>query len=266
MSGGFRPTRSGLKPSLVFIAEEHFDANALARLGCWALLAVIAVGGAVYASRTELGARRVVVATANINADPGEPSRTLTTQLLARASAVEAQNRRLSDSLQALAADRDALTNKVTSLEQSLGDVTGSIAKLAPAQKPATPEVAAKPPAVDPAPAPPITSSQTVAPDTDAATGSTAINTQFGIDIGGALSMAALRTRWAALKAGHQTLLDGLRPIVSLQENPKGGFSLRLIAGPMANAAEAAKRCAGLGAAKVPCRPTAFDGQKLAVR
>jgi hypothetical protein len=45
-----------------------------------------------------------------------------------------------------------------------------------------------------------------------------------------------------------------------------GGVELRLVAGPIANAASAARLCATLAAAGATCQPATFDGQRLAMR
>jgi hypothetical protein len=277
MDGGFRPTRKGLGPSIVLVAEEQFDVPTLIRLGFWGVGAIVALTIAVLAGRSDLGEQRVEVALANISAKPGEPSRTLTTQLLARAGNVETQNRKLTESIQTLSADRDALANKVTSLEQSLGDVTGSISKLARAPTQASPPAPAQAAQSSPGQAgqptvvatlkatPPANDDKPEKPDepTDS-TGSIATTTEFGIDVGGAATMVGLRTRWTILKASYGPVFEGLRPVVSLREKPKGGFDLRLVAGPIANAAGAAKLCAEFTGTKVGCRPTLFDGQRLA--
>jgi hypothetical protein len=41
---------------------------------------------------------------------------------------------------------------------------------------------------------------------------------------------------------------------------------LRLVVGPLANAATAARLCAALANAGTTCQPTVFDGQRLAIR
>jgi hypothetical protein len=39
----------------------------------------------------------------------------------------------------------------------------------------------------------------------------------YGADIGSSLSVKALRTRWAGLRAAHPQLFEGLQPVVSLR-------------------------------------------------
>jgi hypothetical protein len=91
--------------------------------------------------------------------------------------------------------------------------------------------------------------------------------TEFAIDLGGDMSIDGLRARWANIKGNHGAALEGLRPLVSVREGAKPGtVELRLIAGPVANAGDAAKVCASLQTKGVACRTTEFDGQRLSLR
>ena len=52
-----------------------------------------------------------------------------------------------------------------------------------------------------------------------------------------------------------------------MRERPRaGGIELRLIAGPIPNAATAARLCGAMTAAGAICAPALFDGQRLAGR
>ncbi|MCC6948998.1 MAG: hypothetical protein IT539_14635 [Bradyrhizobiaceae bacterium] len=96
---------------------------------------------------------------------------------------------------------------------------------------------------------------------------STASRTEFAVDLGGDATMDGLRALWANLQGNHGQTLSGLRPLVSVQEGKqRGSVELRLVAGPMANAAAAARTCAALQAKGVGCQTTVFDGQRLALR
>ena len=69
--------------------------------------------------------------------------------------------------------------------------------------------------------------------------------TEFGLDLGSASTVEALRTAWTAALRRHGPLLEGLRPVVQMRERPRpGAVELRLIAGPIPNAATAARLCA----------------------
>jgi hypothetical protein len=86
----------------------------------------------------------------------------------------------------------------------------------------------------------------------------------YGIDLGGASTVEALRSLWATTKAEHAPLLDRLQPAVVLRPTGKGGApQLRLMAGPFADAGSAATICKTFVAGRGVCRPFAFDGQKL---
>ncbi|MFC0242851.1 hypothetical protein [Rhodopseudomonas telluris] len=85
--------------------------------------------------------------------------------------------------------------------------------------------------------------------------------TSFGVELGGANSVDGLRNLWRRMAKAHKELKD-MRPIIMVKENASGG-QLRLVAGPLDDAAAAAKLCAALGAADRPCETTVFDGQRL---
>ncbi|MET0969111.1 MAG: hypothetical protein ABWY18_07920 [Tardiphaga sp.] len=89
--------------------------------------------------------------------------------------------------------------------------------------------------------------------------------TEFGVDIGGANSVDGLRAIWRGVAKSKP--LDGLRPIMMVKERGTGlGMQLRLIAGPVTDAAAAAKICAALTESGRPCETTVFDGQRLALK
>ena len=86
----------------------------------------------------------------------------------------------------------------------------------------------------------------------------------FGIDLGGAASIEALRSHWAALKANHGPLLAGLQPLAAQHPRRPSGVTDRLVAGPLPNTAEAARLCARLPAMRTGCHPAKFSGAQLA--
>ncbi len=205
---------------------------------------------------------------------------------------------RLNDAVRVLAAERDRLANRLEQLERSVGDITASIpqTKRAPVNQeppppPTAPEVQVAPPNPAPRPqvqgpnqimppqpkqqspqvvltppvapeTPPANQQQAAAPDQPGTT-----RTEFGVDLGGEKSVDGLRARWATLRGNHGATLDGLRPVIAIKEGQKAGtVELRLVAGPVANAAAAARVCARLQTSGVPCVPTVFDGQRLSLR
>lgn len=137
---------------------------------------------------------------------------------------------------------------------------------------PAAAKLSEPAPAVEPSPAPPeITASVqpvTVAEPAPAAIEAVATpvaRTEFGVDIGGANSVDGLRAIWRGMSKSRA--LNGLRPIMMVKERPTGlGMQLRLVAGPLTDAAAAAKICAALTESNRPCETSVFDGQRLAAK
>jgi len=140
-----------------FLAEEdELDRRALWRLGSWGVGAVGAVIVAVLANQSAIGLRREQIAAVDLTRQAQQA------QLVARES--QNETRRLASAIDTLSGDRDRLYSRVTSLEQGLDSVTGTIARqAAPAPSPTT----AEPPTASPSPAPvptvaPVASTQPV--------------------------------------------------------------------------------------------------------
>jgi hypothetical protein len=91
--------------------------------------------------------------------------------------------------------------------------------------------------------------------------------TEFGVDVGGANSIPGLRALWRGLtKSRANAALAKLRPIIVIKENTNGlGMQLRLVAGPIIDAAAAAKICASLTVSDRSCSTAVFEGQRLAL-
>ncbi|MGN6309263.1 MAG: hypothetical protein ACTHNN_06860 [Xanthobacteraceae bacterium] len=90
--------------------------------------------------------------------------------------------------------------------------------------------------------------------------------TRFGVDLGTARSIGGLRALWRRVTAAHPSVFTDLRPVIGLKER-KGatGVELRLIAGPLDDAARAAGICAAITASRHSCATTTFEGQQLAM-
>ena len=132
-------------------------------------------------------------------------------------------------------------------------ETTEGAAEKKPEPQPAPAEVAAmpaKPPEATESEAPSIAVQQT----------------RFAIDLGGANSLDGLRALWRGVTKSHPEVA-ALRPIIMIKEGTTGlGMQLRLGAGPLVNAAAAAKLCAGLSENDRHCETTVFDGQRLSMR
>ncbi|MDE2379159.1 hypothetical protein [Bradyrhizobium sp.] len=133
------------------------------------------------------------------------------------------------------------------------------------------PETSAKPaadsvsPPTEVATAAPATQPETAEGETPAPA-ITVQQTRFAVDLGGASSIGGLRALWRGLiKASPE--LAALRPIIMIKENNTGaGMQLRLGAGPLVNAAAAAKICAALAENDRTCETAVFDGQHLSMK
>ncbi len=92
--------------------------------------------------------------------------------------------------------------------------------------------------------------------------------TEFGVDLGAANSIDGLRALWRGLlKYRPNKVLADLRPLIVVKERNNGlGMQLRLVAGPLNDAATAARICATMAENSRPCETTLFDGQRLALK
>ena len=92
-------------------------------------------------------------------------------------------------------------------------------------------------------------------------------HTDFGVDLGSASSIKGLRALWHGVLKSDAKELASLRPIIVLKERTNGlGMQLRLVAGPLVDAAAAAKICAVLSENGRVCETAVFDGQRLALK
>jgi hypothetical protein len=121
----------------------------------------------------------------------------------------------------------------------------------------------------EPAPAPTEVAAASAKPSEATESEAPAIavqQTRFAIDLGGANSIDGLRALWRGVTKSNPEIA-ALRPIIMIKEGNAGlGMQLRLGAGPLINAAAAAKLCAGLAENDRHCETTVFDGQRLSMR
>ena len=144
--------------------EDELDRRALWRLGTWGVGAVAAVVVAVMANQTQFGWKRDQMAAADLSQRAQ--------QIQNIASQTEREARRLASAIDTLNSDRDRLYTRVTSLEQGLDSVTGSIARqgsaaASPASATASPAAEPQQAAQNPAPAVAPVSTQTAAATPD---------------------------------------------------------------------------------------------------
>lgn len=148
-----------------------------------------------------------------------------------------------------------------------IAPVATAPAASSPPAKPA--EQKAETSSTDQPPAPTVTAAiapQEAAP-ADIPSATIVRKTEFGVDLGGANSVEGLRAVWrGAIKSNSQQLAS-LQPIIVVKERHDGlGMQLRLVAGPLSDAAEAAKVCAGiLTESNRPCETALYEGQRLSM-
>ena len=227
------------------------------RLVVWGSTAATALLIAVMSSRGVVGSQRAAVAASTFGGatvavvQPLQPAPT-PQQPAARPFDAQAETKKLADAVRDLSADNDELKSRLAVVEHSVDDVTGSIARQAQATPP-------WPDSGPPVPATPAAIAAVVAP-------ALPLPMEYGVDIGSAVSIQALRARWAGIRSAHPQLFDGLAPTVSLSETPQSNRpELRLVLGPIASANAAAKLCTTLERFRLTCQPTIFAGRHLAL-
>src|SRR5580704_8909162 len=230
--------------------------HGLWRLVVWGSTAATALLIAVLSSRGVVGSQRAAVAASTLGGGTVAIVQPLQTpqQLAARPFDAQAETKKLADAVRDLTADNDELKSRLAVVEHSVDDVTGSIERQAKATAP--------PPWPDsgpPVPATPAAIAAVVAP-------ALPLPMEYGVDIGSAVSIQALRARWAGIRSAHPQLFDGLAPTISLGETQQSNRpELRLVIGPLASANAAAKLCKTLERLRLTCQPTIFAGRHLAL-
>ena len=253
------------------IRNLRIDMREMARPAVWGCAAAAALLAVAVASQTAVGKSRITTAYGLITGAPTEQERR-TTQ---RQRDIENETRRLADAMTGLSDDRDQLLARIAVIERNYEDVTGSLGRLTYATAPSTEQqlfpLAAStdlaPVVAPPQPLPPATIAVAPVESSQAETAeTTTARTDFGVDLGGGTSLASLRTAWDQIRRNHAGALEGLRPVIGVRDGKGGQVDLRLVVGPIPNAAAAAKLCAVLAAGGLSCQPAMFDGQRLALR
>jgi hypothetical protein len=234
----------------------------------WAMVTVLAFSVAIMAGRSDPGARRL---DATLDGLPWPlrkaSSGSQDAATIARVAREDAEARALTETVRTLVTDRDRLMARLALLERER-DVTASI----PSRQSSKPNPADTTSSLFSGPSLTLalTADQhaSVAPATApaaAAINSVAVRTEFGVDLGTAPTLDGIRALWSNLRSQHSALLGGLQPVIAMHESEKPGMvAIRLVAGPLANAAAAARLCATLAGTITACQPTAFEGQRLA--
>ena len=270
---------SGKAASKPEAAKKPFTMRNLRRMTLWGAAAAGTLFLAVLTSRSEVGVQRLAAAFSS--------PRNTRTQLAARPLDAQAETRRLAAAVHDLTTENSQLKSRLAVVEQNMDDITGSVTRQIEAVKaktaapwpadatpgPLTPAViasivspaAAPPPAglAAPFPSRPVSAPP---PPADAASSGVA-PTEYGVDIGSALSIQMLRARWLGVRSAHSQLFEGLTPTVMLREIPQSKrVELRLVVGPLANDEAAVRLCAALAPYRLYCQPTVFDRQHVALQ
>ncbi len=267
--------------------ENPFDRRAFLRLAGWSVAATSAVVLAMLANQSSLKIRRDEVASADLALQARQ------VQMLSQQT--QSDSKRLASAVETLSSDRDRLYARVTTLEQGLDSVTGSIGRQAAAATRPMPPVAELPQPADPvasappadlpkfSPATPLMAPKSLMAPPEASAGKfdapppavvasappaeaadrPLTRADFGIDLGIAPSVEGLRALWRQISTAHPALA-ALQPLIVVKEKPGvAGMQLRLVAGPLRDASSAQQICAALPPGRL-CEPAAYDGQKLA--
>jgi hypothetical protein len=278
-----------LEPDMREPRRRSREFNALLWLGGWGGAAAIALTALAIASQTKTAGDRLRQVFA-IN----EPA--AIAQMPPRVTQLESDVLLLTAQVRALTVERDRLAGRIALLESSIDDMTGAIkrqaaataAALAAKTTPPTPSAPATTapsaaanasPAASPTPPPiaaaaPKADTQTTAavplPPTrvaavsanDAAPPATNQN-EFGLDLGGAVTLDGIRQRWITVKASFGPLLSGMYPLAA-REHRAGASGYRLVVGPLPNSPAATGLCAHFAAARTACKSVKFDGEQIA--
>jgi len=270
--------------------KKTFTMQRLWRMALWGATAASALLVAVLTTRSEVGSQRVAIVLSSLRVTslvrPGQA----TTQIAARPFDAQAETRRLSGAVRGLAADSDQVKSRLAAVEHNMDDITGSISRQVEAAKAGTAAPSPWPAAAAPVPATPAVIASVVAPVVPPPTGLAAPlplspptpaaaqppadatapgaqPTEYGVDIGSALSIQALRARWLGMRSAHPQLFEGLAPTATVREIPRSNrVELRLVVGPLADPEAAARLCASLAPFRLFCQPTIFDRRHLALQ
>ena len=230
--------------------------HGLWRLVVWGSTAATALLIAVLSSRGVVGSQRAAVAATTLRGSAVavvQPAQS-PPQPAARSFEAQAETKKLAEAVRDLTADNDELKSRLAVVEHSVDDVTGSIARQA--QSTAPPPWPENGP---PVPATPAAIAAVIAP-------ALPLPMEYGVDIGSAVSIQALRARWAGIRSAHPQLFDGLAPTIALGETQQSNRpELRLVIGPLPSADAAARLCTTLGRFRLTCQPTIFAGRHLAL-
>jgi hypothetical protein len=289
-----RPPLATATPKTLATTMTTFDA--LWRHVLWGSAAVAAVLIAVFTSLGTFGSQRASRALSSFASLPSphaaQSASPSPNQAVRGPLDPDAATRQLAQTVRGLLEDRDQILVRLSTLEHSVDDMTGSItqqiagakAVTTPVSPPQWPDEAPPIPTIPasieavaesimppvqpvaatvplPKPLPPVVGPW---PYEDAPVAS---GQAYGAEIGSATSLKSLHARWADIHAAHGQMFEGLRPVVTIRDNRLSNRAeLRLVVGPLVSAQAAAQLCVSLAAVRISCQPTMFDRRHLALQ
>jgi hypothetical protein len=283
-----------------FLADEdELDRRALWRLGSWGVGTVGVLIAGILAAQSPLAERRDQLASADLVKQSqqlqwiAKESQNQARQLAAAVEVLNSDRDRLYARVTVLEQGLDSVTGSIArqsaaAAQPPVAPPSGappSALSVLPDSKSDAPPPKIAPVASVPSPAPVVANRQSDrTPDKPepAATGAVSANdpiptdaagvtpvqpTEFGVDLGTATSVEGLRALWRGVSKANAAQLASLTPIIVVKERTDGlGMQLRLVAGPLTDAAAAAKICATLTENKRACDTSTYDGQRLALQ
>ncbi len=100
-----------------------------------------------------------------------------------------------------------------------------------------------------------------VAPVPERRPAQVATRTSFGVDLGSYGTLQMLESKWKVLAKKDPALVKRLTPMIATRDGTMGDET-HLIAGPFADAADAATACAKFKSIGASCRTTPFPGDR----
>lgn len=280
MIRGQKMPKQAIRRAKPVVSYLRLDLRGLVRPALWGCAAVASLLVVAFATQTATGKNRLATAYGVMTGSSDAAMLEQERRAIQREHVLDVEARHLTEAMRNLSEDRDQLLARMAVLERNYEDVTGSLGRLANPPKSSTEHLFPIAPSTELAPvilptqpttpiatipAAPAEREVAAAPQAETAE-PTSARTDFGVDLGGGSTLAAMRAAWNQVRRNHASLLDGLRPVIGVRDGKGGQVDLRLIVGPISNAAVAAKLCASLAAAGLSCQPATFDGQRLALR
>jgi hypothetical protein len=260
----------------------------------WGTAAALALGAFAFTAQSEGGNARLQLALAGALADKPQA----VAAIVPASSTVDPTLKALQERLARVDSERAGIDARLTTVEQGLQDVTGSVRRQAEAQAtasapkltfleppvipaintlPAAPTPVSAPPPQVPAPeahpparptheaaaAPEPARIETPAPRAQAPHPS--VPAQYGIELAAASDMQSLQARWLEIKANHGPLLAGLSP-VAVKDHHKESHQLHLVAGPLMSMVAAQALCTKVAAEKGSCLARKVEAAEVVQR